>query len=830
MQELGPYANGRALRMADALNRYINNPQLGTLASFLDPHQVQVVAAVGRDWMSNHKGNIKEPTGGGKTVIQAAIIEATRSVEPETQTLIVVPRIQLLQQITKDLRDLIPDLTISHYYGKAKKLTGEVVVTTYPSFVSGAQRGAIDPSRFKLVVYDEAHHLLPAQRVATSEIFSDSMHLGLTATPSYGKNRHVRDVLQSEISSTSIRQGVESNRLCSFSNYLVETGISLGDVRLRGREFDEASLQKAVNIAARNQAAVDLYKQAFDGRQTVSYCAGIEHARALAELFNYNGIRAAAVSSRQNDTERRKLIEQYQRGEIQVLCNADLLIEGFNDVKTSVILNLRPTLSPRLAEQRGGRALRLDRSDRGKYTYIVDFVDKVRGKNQPVLFAQVAEAAQIINTWYESKGGEPVGYVKPVILDLKDALFITNSSEVMWVVNDLSGSEFEIEPGLKSLRRISAETGISLDVLSSYAEILKDTFKRRHNAGEPLYKDVQGPHGEALRFYYHFGIFNLLTEVLYRMGYEVNPERQTSEETLENMFRDVNYYNQVAREVYFDRRLKNVDVDHVKKYAFEAFQEYLNYEEKIVERKQQEEEERRRNRESTILSIEDDPEIPTSLEDYKERVRKANGSLVPLRRTLPGGNRLYLQVRYFDVPANGRDENVDFRSWQNWRQERRTFGLGKILLVDVYMDHDGRVEPIGHLDWSENIYRESGQHTTASARANLHEYVIPKNDYEEKTREKFARDKSYPWFSSWVEREFRGLGIGSLMLATSGTALQAKGFNRIHPGALADPEDKVYSKLGITEEEKERTFPIERLTDNPKANGAILKYLTSLNI
>lgn len=546
----------RAELMSEALSQHAQNP-IGLQGRVLNPYQTGVIHATAESWLYSYKGVVKAPTGEGKTVMQAAVIEGTKLVEPDAKTLVIVPRVHLLSQTIAEYRNWIQDLNATIYYGRKKDLSGNVNLTVYPSFVLGMARGDIDPSNYKLVLYDEAHHLMPASRVRASEQFSDAMQIGFTATPAYGKNRHLRDVLPYEIVNTSIRESVESDRLCSYSVFIVKTGVSLDEVKVKlgvdEKDFDESSLSKVVNKPARNQAAVDIYKQMFLGKQAVSYCAGVAHAEALAQLFNENGIKAGFISSYQTDKTQREVLEKYKRGEIQVICNADILIEGFNDVKTSVILNLRPTLSPRLAEQRGGRALRLDRDDLGKYAFIIDFIDEISGRNQPVSFAQVSEAAQLVNTWHQHKKGQHLG-LEQAILDLKGSRIITDEKEVMLVANELANAGFRVSPDWRTLRRVSAETGIPLDVL----EFIADQMESLDTKIIETVRDLSTPNGNAIRYHLISDVYCMAQDVIMARGFTNsrldNPPGFLTRE-------QKSYFERISR------MTRGVDMQHLDRYS-----------------------------------------------------------------------------------------------------------------------------------------------------------------------------------------------------------------------------------------------------------------------
>lgn len=160
-------------------------------------------------------------------------------------------------------------------------------------------------------------------------------------------------------------------------------------------EFNEKDLAKAVNVHERNLGALKLYQEAFMGETAVVYCVGVKHAETVAELFNTAGTSATYIEGNMSEGQRKQILKDYHDGKIKVLFSADLLIVGFDEQSASVCLNLRPTRSQVVAEQRGGRVLRVDDNNPWKHAYIVDFVDKGAEKSGMVLFSKVANGTHI---------------------------------------------------------------------------------------------------------------------------------------------------------------------------------------------------------------------------------------------------------------------------------------------------------------------------------------------------------------------------------------------------------------------------------------------------
>ena len=150
-------------------------PRWQRLALTLDdsrvPHdyQLESVAAWHR---AGRWGSIVLPTGAGKTLVALRAIAETAA-----SALVVVPTIDLLHQWYARLESAF-NTTIGVWYGLEKEAQ-PITVTTYPSAWSNAEELG---NLFKLIVFDEIHHLPAPSWHEIALMCAAPYRLGLTAT------------------------------------------------------------------------------------------------------------------------------------------------------------------------------------------------------------------------------------------------------------------------------------------------------------------------------------------------------------------------------------------------------------------------------------------------------------------------------------------------------------------------------------------------------------------------------------------------------------------------------------------------------------------------
>lgn len=142
-----------------------------TLHDEREPHPYQAEAL--QAWIEAGRwGSVILPTGAGKTFLALRAIAAA-----SVSTLVVVPTVDLLHQWYAILENGFA-IAVGVWYGQEKRLE-PVTVTTYPS--AWAQAEALG-NQFKLLVFDEIHHLPAPSWHEIALMCAAPYRLGLTAT------------------------------------------------------------------------------------------------------------------------------------------------------------------------------------------------------------------------------------------------------------------------------------------------------------------------------------------------------------------------------------------------------------------------------------------------------------------------------------------------------------------------------------------------------------------------------------------------------------------------------------------------------------------------
>src|SRR4051812_47599252 len=322
-------------------------------------------------------------TGAGKSVAALGFVEASRT----GGVLILTHRRNLVDQFLGELRDRgYKDRITGPLMKGQDRANGPVTVETYQWFVRNA--GQISSS-YTIVICDEAHTALGEKTSHAIRNWTGPIFIGMTATGALIA-RHVTDLFPTQTSrfvlAQAARRGVISPLRCirippgPGVRTIAKVPLRKGDVDM---EFDQEMLAELLDQLPFNLAIANLYKTRFNNVPGVVYAAGVRHAYNVAQAFRDEGLKAMGVSGETPKRELADILARYERGDIDVLVNAQLLAEGWNSPRATVCMHLAPTASKRIYQQRVGRVTR--RHPGKESGIVVDFVHPATKHDDPVV-------------------------------------------------------------------------------------------------------------------------------------------------------------------------------------------------------------------------------------------------------------------------------------------------------------------------------------------------------------------------------------------------------------------------------------------------------------
>jgi superfamily II DNA or RNA helicase len=320
----------------------------------------------------------RHPTASGKTIAAAGFVEAARTLG----VLILTHRRLLVSQFNRDLttEGYGGRFTPAIEHGKEPLRGDPLTIQTYAWFARHVD--TISRTAYQLVICDEAHTALGEKTSAAIRSFPEPIYIGMTATEQLIA-KQVSDVFPASVDDLPLQDAARRGLIAPLRCLRVPPVAAINSVPIVGGDFDQEILAKTLDHQALNQAAASLYRDRFDNTPGIVYAAGVDHAYNLAQEFRAAGLKAEAVSGRTPPVRLAETLAAYERGEINVLINAQLLAEGWNSPRATVCMHLAPTASRRVYQQRVGRIMRMH--PRKEAGIVVDFVPKGATHNERVV-------------------------------------------------------------------------------------------------------------------------------------------------------------------------------------------------------------------------------------------------------------------------------------------------------------------------------------------------------------------------------------------------------------------------------------------------------------
>lgn len=295
------------------------------------------------------------PCGGGKSVITAEI--AKRFTDESKTVLFVVHRRELVEQIFYTFTGWGVDMSLCKI-----------------RMVQTAARRLSHMEPPDLIITDENHHSLAKTYQKIYDFFPGAKRVGVTATPERMGGAGLQDVNDLLIEGVTAKWLVQNGYLSPYDYYA--PAVQLPQFHVRRGEYDQhevnAFFQK--NVKTVYGDVLKQYRRLADGKQTICYLPGVEVSQAVAQRFCESGIPAAHIDGGTPKAERDRIIAAFRSGAVKILCNVDLISEGFDVPDCVCVILLRPTKSLTLYIQQSMRCMRFRT---GKRAVIIDHVNNV---------------------------------------------------------------------------------------------------------------------------------------------------------------------------------------------------------------------------------------------------------------------------------------------------------------------------------------------------------------------------------------------------------------------------------------------------------------------
>lgn len=339
----------------------------------LRPYQLEAVDALSEAVQRSEPMILRLPTGVGKTVVAAEVIRRRYRTE---RVLVLVHNEQLLRQWGAELAAVGVPWEVEQGQERRASLEARVVIGSVMTLARTRRLKRFARDAFDLVVVDECHHAAaPGWKRVLDYFGRHAALVGLTATPERLDGKALGPFEACAMYPYTIAEAIDDGWLSGFrAEGIFVEGFDVSDVRLIGRgdtkDLDAKQIAKVATASKALDGVVGPLLERIGSRRTLLFAASVEHAQLLAERLN--GKRPGSADAVWGtDRDRDAKLERFAAGEVQVMVNVMLLVEGYDDPGIECIASARPTRSRALYTQMLGRGLRLHPGKEG--LLVIDF-------------------------------------------------------------------------------------------------------------------------------------------------------------------------------------------------------------------------------------------------------------------------------------------------------------------------------------------------------------------------------------------------------------------------------------------------------------------------
>lgn len=316
----------------------------------LRPYQQTMISQCSAAFKRSRRVLMQAPTGAGKTVLCAHMLQQAAS--KGMRSWFIVHRQELVDQSLATFAEagLEPGVVASGYDTPDEWAVAVCSVQTL------ARRLDRTPEP-KLIVFDEAHHVAAGTWSRIADQYPDAYQVGLSATPERLDGAGLAQWFDELICGPDVATLIRGGYLAPYRLF-APNPVDTTEVRIRGGEYAYDQLAEIIDTPTVTGDAVRHYRNLADGKRAIGFAVSVEHSLHMVAAFRAAGYRAEHLDGSTPKIRRRDVVDQFRRGEVQLLWNVDLFGEGFDLPAAEACVMMRPTQSLALYLQQCGRVLR----------------------------------------------------------------------------------------------------------------------------------------------------------------------------------------------------------------------------------------------------------------------------------------------------------------------------------------------------------------------------------------------------------------------------------------------------------------------------------------
>ena len=319
----------------------------------LREYQKDWIEQIFASWQQGHQSVLAQlPTGAGKTVCFAHISD--EFLRQGGSVLVIAHRTELIEQAVAKLESVTGWEVGVIKYGVQPHPERLVQVASIQTL---ARKELLPDLNTKLLIFDEAHHATSSSYRKIIQFYPEACILGVTATPVRIDGQSLKDIFSDLVVGESPKTLIQKGYLSGFRLFATERTVNTTGVNGQ-KDYISTQLALAINTQISPSDIYRIWNKYAHNRKTIVFAASVGHSKTLAQEYQLQGIAAEHIDGDTPPVQRFEILKAFDKGLIQVLCNYQILTEGYDCSSIEVVLCVRPTKSLVLWHQMIGRGLR----------------------------------------------------------------------------------------------------------------------------------------------------------------------------------------------------------------------------------------------------------------------------------------------------------------------------------------------------------------------------------------------------------------------------------------------------------------------------------------
>jgi superfamily II DNA or RNA helicase len=325
-------------------------------ASGLRPYQSDVIARIDAEIVAGRRRILMvAATGAGKTIVAGAVIADNAS--RQKHVLFLAHRRELIQQTSAKLHAAGVDHGIVQAGFPTRPCERVQIASISTLHARAVRSNRMDLPPADLVVVDEAHHCRAQTYRKLMAAYPSAVILGMTATPCRGDGRGLGNAFDVIVECPPIAELIASGFLVPTRVY-APTRPDLSGVHVERGDYVERELATRMNEQKLVGDVVCHWHRLAERRRTVVFATGVAHSVHLRDEFRASGVWAEHIDGSTPVEQRDAILARLAEGTVEVVTNAMVLTEGWDQPHVSCLVLARPTKHMGLYRQMVGRVLR----------------------------------------------------------------------------------------------------------------------------------------------------------------------------------------------------------------------------------------------------------------------------------------------------------------------------------------------------------------------------------------------------------------------------------------------------------------------------------------